>query len=147
MAHCGGCGRDGSTRVVSTLLDGALVEKCNQCAEPGDADLMGAVMDPSDKKMWPDWIVNPKGYKKVGDTLVATDETKSDLQAEVDCTKDADAILASAIEKKRQFARDKNIRPLSQVEIDARVLIFRDQYEEQKIYQSARDAGLVLPQD
>ena len=102
-------------------------------------------MDPSDKKMWPDWVVNPKGYKKVGDTLVATDETRADLQAEVLSTKDADAELAAAIEKKRQFAREKNLRPLTQVEIDNRVRVFREQYDEQKIYQAARDAGLVLP--
>jgi hypothetical protein len=145
MAHCENCGRNDATRVIVTLGACGQTEKCNLCAPPGDSDFSGAAMVPSDKKMWPDWVANPHLYKKRGDALVATDECKADLQEEVMGSPVADAETSVAIAKKRAFARERNVRPLTQVEIDDRVRIFREQAEEQKIYQAAEDAGLVLP--
>jgi hypothetical protein len=145
MAHCGNCGRDDAARVVTTFLNGAEAEKCNLCAKPGDSDFTGKVMDPSDKKMWPDWIVNPKGYKQRGDTLVATDETLADLEAEVSSTKEADAELAEAVRKKREFVAHRNQIPLTQAEIDARVEEFRRQREEVEKLARFQESGLVLP--
>jgi hypothetical protein len=145
MAHCGHCGHDDASRVVSIFRNGAWVDKCNLCAESGDSDFVGPNLTPSDKKMWPDWVVNPKGYKKVGDTLVATDETLTDLEAEVSTTKSADEELELAKKKKREFAAQKNLTPLTQEEINSRVEAFRAQREDVEKVARFQASGLVLP--
>ena len=125
----------------------APITVCPSC-HPGEFE---SVVDPSDKKLWPNWIANPEEY----DTLVYEDGervpkikdwAKGEFEQLVMDGPVAKAEESNGVEARRAWAREHNKRgPLTKSEVEFRVNYFRRQFEEAERAASAEAAGLIIP--
>ena len=148
MARCGNCGAD-TPRVVTHFEgpDGSKLreprDSCPQC-HPEAFDSLEKL------ELVPSWVANPQEYDTLefedGERVpIVKDWAKGEFEQRVAEGPVAQSEYADALERKRAFARERNQRPLTEAEVEARVGGFRAQFEQVERMMGAQAAGIILP--
>ena len=149
MATCRTCGAESPSRLTIhfTAPDGTPLpeprDECSQC----NPQLPAA--EPK-LELTPNWVANPQEYDTLefedGERVpIVKDWAKGEFEQRVAEGPVAQSEYADAVERKRAFARERNQRPLTPAEIEARVNGFRAQFEQVEQMMGAQAAGIVLP--
>lgn len=148
MARCRSC-RAETSRVVTHFVgpDGSKLKEprdsCPQCRPEEFRSL-------EKLELTPNWIANPEEYDTLefedGERVpIVKDWAKGEFEQRVVEGPVAKSEYADAVERKRAFARERNQRPLTPAEVEARVNGIRAQFEQVERMMSARAAGIILP--
>ena len=148
MQRCRTCGAENPSRLITTFTKGGVTlpeprDECSECHPE---------LPPKEPKLElvPNWKANPEEY----DTLAYEDGER------VPCIKDwargefeqriaegpvAKSEEAEAIERKREFARERNTQPMSEADVQKVKDYIRDQMTLVERMMGAQAAGVVLP--
>lgn len=148
MARCGSCGAE-TSRVLTHFEgpDGKPLKEprdsCPQCKADEFPEFRARL------ELVPNWIANPHEYDTLefedGERVpIVKDWAKGEFEELVAEGPVARAEEQDAIERKRAFARERNLSPLTPEEIEQRKRYFREQFEHVERVMGAEAAGLVF---
>jgi len=149
MNRCRSCGAENPSRLIIIYTDKSGVplrepkDECSACHPelPSNEPTL---------EFTPYHVAYPEHYDTLefedGERVpIVKDWAKGEFEQLVADAPVAKAEEQEAIARKREFARERNLRPLTPAEIEARVSGFRAQFEMAERLMGAEAAGLILP--
>jgi hypothetical protein len=152
MAICGNCGAETSRlRTHFENPEGkALRESRDSCPHCHPEEFVEQFLDPSERRFHLAHEVNPNEY----DTLIyddgevvpcVKDWARGEFEQRLIDAPEAAHEQQELVDRKREFARERNQRSLTPEEIESRVSYFRQAFAEADQLMRAQEAGLILP--
>jgi hypothetical protein len=144
VAICRACNAE-TLRIVTTVTkNGEFVDQCPECSP--ETFVGEKVSDPSAKKMWMGWEVDPAHYKKTDDGYQASDSVLADLQAAVMRESEDDrAKINKALAARREYAAQHR-HAETEIERITNDNAAREMVREAELKASLFASGVVLPE-